>query len=249
MESNFAELDDGKMVDGGRILTGGENEFVWYSARPGVTDATGGFHGNERIDAAEECGVQFTVDGTTLDVSKAVELTACRSLGYEQNSTMHQTGTGALNGQPGYVPVEGLPVECGHFKQTVFGNSGYTTTNRLEWGDNNSLVKNCIYALFCVDNTLSTEARNESGQTAQLVMDGGNKLSSTGNRIVYANPSTGLSIECKGTIALLPAYSLNTYIWDNQNYHKFYSIATLGGFSPAKGDTWVTESSISFKYR
>ena len=248
VDSYFARLEQGQMVDEQRILTNGENEFVWYSAREGVTDATGGYHGNERIDIAPGCGIQFFVDGLPIDHSQAIPLTRCLTFHYEQHATMHQTGVGALNGQPGYQPVPGLPVECKHFKKTTFSNGGYTTVNRLEWGANNARVKNCIYALFCVDNRLTTHAQNESGQSVALVMDGGNKIASTGKHIVYANVETGLKIECRGVKVVLPEHTLNTYIWDNQNYHKFYSIASFGTALPVEGDILETESSISFSY-
>lgn len=248
VDSYFAHLEQGQMVERQRILTAGENEFVWYSAREKVTDATGGYHGNERIDMVPGCGVQFFADGLPIDHSQAITLTPCQSFHYEQHSTMHQTGVGALNGQSGYQPVPGLPVECKHFKLTTFSNGGYTTANRLEWGANNARVKNCIYALFCVDDNLATHAQNESGQSASLNKNGDNKIASPGKCIVYTNNETGLKIECKALNAVIPAHTLNTYIWDNQNYHKFYSIATFGVATPAEEDVWITESSISFSY-
>jgi len=248
MESHFSDFDGKEMHDGERLLVGAENELAWFSARLGVKDATGGFHGNEHIDLEDGCGVKFFADNKEVDFTQNVGLTPCSSLHYIQISTMHQTGTGGLNGKPGYVEVEGNPIECYHEKKTTFGNGGFSVNNKLFWDDNNAQVGKCTYALFCIDNKLTTKATNAKGESAVFCTDNGSKLKSENQKITYLNEETGLKIICDGKIKKCPSHRPRTFIWDNANYHKYYSHAEFDSARPKKGEVWEMESSISFSY-
>lgn len=248
MESHFVDYDGSVMVQAERILVPGENELAWFSARPEVKDATGGFHGNERIDVDESCGVTFFADNQELDLSKEKALTSCTSFYYKQRSSMHQTGTGGLNGKPDYLPVPGSPVECFHEKTTSFGKGGFTSYNKLIWAENKALVKRCVHGLFCIDNLLTTEAENDKGEKTVFNGDNKGKLTSEGSSIVYKNVETGLKISCQANMLKPSHFKIKTYVWDTKNYHKYYSIAEVLNAAPRKGEVWEMESRISFSY-
>lgn len=249
-ESHMCEYVNGKMNELYPILTSGENEFVWYSAREGVEEATGGYHGNERIDVDPNYGnIEFFADGQPLDLSNAISLTAAESFHYVQHSTMHQTGTGGLVGTPGYTLVPGNPLECYHEKKTVFENGGYTTYNKLEWADNNTPVLRSYFGLFCVTTDVSKEGYSEDGTRVIFNDDGGMKLVSNGSRVVLLNNDLNIKVTCDSRLLNPSGYTTTTMVWDRSVYHKYYNRVGGGGtvINTKKGDKWEAEATIRFE--
>ncbi|HLR37884.1 MAG TPA: hypothetical protein VK084_07555 [Chitinophagaceae bacterium] len=243
-------LEEGKMVEKYPILTAGENEFVWYADRDGVVDATGGFHGNERIDIDPNYGsIEFFADNKMLDLSDVIPLTAVDSFHYIQLSTMHQTGTGGLVGSSTYVPVSGNPLECYHEKKTVFDKGGYVTYNKLEWADNNTTVLRCYFGLICVTPEISKEGYSEDGSHVIFNDDGGMELVTEGSKIVMLNKDLNLKVTCDSHLNKPEGYTTTTMIWDRNVYHKYYNRVGGGGVTikTKKGDIWKAVASIHFE--
>lgn len=249
-ESHMYAFKEGEMVELYPILTAGENEFVWYSAREGVEEATGGYHGNERIDVDPDYGsIAFFADDQAIDLSETIPLTAAASFHYLQLSTMHQTGTGGLVGSPGYVPISGNPLECYHEKKTVFEDGGYVTHNKLEWADNNTPVLRSYFGLFCVTPNVSKEGYSEDGSHVIFNDDGGMKLVAEGSKITMLNSDLNLKVTCDSHLVKPEGYTTTTMIWDRNVYHKYYNRVGGGGvtLNTTKGDIWEAVASIHFE--
>lgn len=250
MDSYFAIYKDGKMNKSTQILTPGENEFVWRSSRTGVTEFTGGFHGNERVDILDNCFAKFYADGVELNHSASTGLISCSSFYYHQISTMHQTGTDGLVTSPTYKPVEGLPIECLHEKKTTFGSNGYTTENKVIWQDNDTPVKEMYYGIFCVGKDISKYGYNvgaENPEIIEFITDGQFKLKSDKQRVVMYNEEMGISVICDSEVTNGGPFSLNTSIWDTNAYNKYYSaIRKSSPIQTSKDEVWKTTATISF---
>lgn len=250
-ESYWCKYDGRQMNTKFRVLTGGENEFVWFSERPNVGEATGGFHGNERIDLDTASYIRFVADDKRINLSKNIELTPCSNFHYTQYSTMHQVGTGGLIHQPEYTPVKNHPIECYHLKKTTFTNQGYSTHNKVIWTDNKPLVDRVFYGIFCVDKNVSSKAYNVTPNihtdTITFVDDGEFKMHTINPEIVLFNDKSGVSVRCNSKIIKGEEFNLITTIWDHQIYHKYYSaIDNDKPIFPKKGEVWIMESSIKF---
>lgn len=230
------------------ILTAGENEFVWGSARDDVHEATGGYHGNERIDADPYGKIEFYADDKLVDISKIIPLTSAETFFYIQHSTMHETGTGGPIRSEEYIPVPGNPIECYHEKRTVFNNGGFNTYNKLIWAKNNTPVSTNNFALFCVTPDVSKIGYNESGTKVVFNNDGGMKLESSGSKIIMQNTDINISITCDSKLIKPEGQTTLSRVWDRPIYHKYYHRLGHGGerFYPAEGEEWISEASIHF---
>ncbi|GEM_PF-1500277 len=247
LEGNLVKYNGSAMAPIQQILTTGENEFVWRSARPNVGDFTGGYHGDERIDIDPASKVSFYADGKAITYTTTISLTPCNSFYYHQFSTMHQSGTGAADmSKPGYNAIPGNPIDCYHEKKTTFENNGFTTYNKITWATTVPIDK-CYFGILCVNKEISSEGINENGVQAIFNSDGTNKLTSTKQKIVMKNEALGIAVSCDAKIVSLPfTPTLTTFIWDNQNYHKYYS--TIKATSANPDDVWETVASIAFSY-
>lgn len=252
MDSYFSIYENGRMTQSTRILTNGENEFVWLANRPDVVEFTGGFHGNERIDTHKDSYARFFADDKEIDISKPYDLIPASSFYYHQQSLMYETGTGGTISSPNYVPVENTPVECVHEKKTEFVNNGYQTYNKLTWRDNLTSVKRAYYGIFCVTGDISRHGYNDTGapnpEIIPLNDDGTMKLRSDKQRVVMFNDDIGISVVCDGEILQGGPFPLKTYVWDHQFYHKYYTaIEGSGPIQTTTGEIWETTASIKFK--
>lgn len=247
-DSYICSFTDNQMEVLYPILTAGENEFVWYSAREDVQEATGGYHGNERIDIDPYGGIQFFADDLPIDLSSYIPLTPASTFYYIQHSTMHETGTGALITSPGYIEVPGNPIECYHEKRTVFNNGGYDTYNKLTWAKNNTPVLHSYFGLFCVTPDVSKIGYNESGAQVEFNDDGGMKLTSNGTKITMYNPDLKISVTCDSKVIKPTGYATTTMIWDRNVYHKYYNRIGGGGviLQTTEGEEWEFEASLHF---
>lgn len=251
MDSNFTIYKDLKMNLSTQILTAGENEFVWLSGRTGVTEFTGGFHGNERIDSLGNCFAKFYADGVEVNHTVSTGLISCNSFNYHQLSTMHQTGAGGGITSAGYVPVPNFPIECLHEKKTVFESKGYTTQNKVTWANNNASVKRMYYGIFCVTNDMSKFGYNDLGNDSpvlvKFVSDNQYKLKSEVQRIVMYNDVTRKSVVCDAKIVSGGSFRLTTSVWDTSIYHKYYTaIENTSPIQTSNNEVWETTASIKF---
>lgn len=251
MDSFFAIYQNSKMTTSTEILTPGENEFVWLSGRTGVTEFTGGFHGNERIDSLENTFAKFYADGIEIAHSNTTNLIPCSSFNYHQLSTMHQTGAGGTITSAGYVPVPNFPIECLHEKKTIFEAKGYTTQNKVTWTNNNASVKRMYYGIFCVTNDMSKFGYNDLGNDNPVIVsfnsDGQYKLKSDIQRIVMYNDVTKKSVVCDAQIISGGPFQLNTSVWDTSIYHKYYTaIQNSSPIQTSNNEVWETIASIKY---
>lgn len=230
------------------ILTSGENEFVWYSARENVVEATGGYHGNERIDVDPNGGIKFFADDQLVDLSNKIPLTPASAFHYVQHSTMHETGPGGLITSPGYIEVPGNPLECYHEKKTVFSNGGYDTYNKLIWAKNETPVFRSYFGLFCVTTDVSKTGYDESGAQVEFNDDGGMKLTSNGSMIIMSNADLKIRVTCNSKVIKPTGYATTSMVWDRNVYHKYYNRLGGGGVTlrPVEGEEWEFEASIHF---
>ncbi len=251
MDSYLAVYEDGKMTRSFQILTPGENEFVWLSNRPEVVEFTGGFHGNERIDR-ENCFAHFYLDSTEIDLTLSLNMERGTSFFYHQVSLMYETGTGGTITSPNYIPVENAPVECTHEKITTFEDGGFTTKNKVVWTENAPPIKRMYYGIFCVTGDISSHGYNDTGSTDPVIIpfvnDGAMKLRSPSQRVVMYNSENNISVECDGQLLQGGPFTLNTYVWDHQFYHKYYTSINNGApIQTTKDEVWETESSIKLR--
>lgn len=251
MDSYFVVYQDNKMTNSTQLLTPGENEFVWLSGRTGVTEFTGGFHGNERIDSLASCFVKFYADDVELNHTITTGLIPCSTFYYHQVSTMHQTGTGGTITSTSYVPVPGFPIECLHEKKTTFSSKGYTTYNKVTWADNRAAMKRMYYGIFCVGNDISKYGYNDLGAQnptiVQFVSDNQFKLKSDKQRIVMYNDQTNKSVICDAEVLSGGLFQLNTSVWDTGVYHKYYTaIQNNSPIQTSNNEVWETTASIKF---
>lgn len=246
-EGNIVKFDGQKMHPVQQLLNGGENEFVWRSSRPGVGDFTGGYHGDERIDVDQKSKVTFYANNVAINMGTNIKLTPCNSFYYHQFSTMHQTGTGAADSsKPGFTAIPGNPVDSFHEKKTSFEKNGFVTYNKITWVAATPINK-CFFGIFSINKDITAEGKNENDQKVIFNENGGNKLTTNKQKIWMKNEVKGISVACDAKIIKLPFTPiLNTFIWDNQNYHKYYSEIKATTTNP--GDVWETEASISFSY-
>jgi len=247
LEGNLVRYDGSNMAVIQQILTKGENEFVWRSARPNVGDFTGGYHGDERIDVDPSSKVTFYADGKILTPDSDIPLTACKSFYYHQFSTMHQSGTGGSDATAkSYSAIPGNPIDCYHEKRTVFENNGFTTYNKLTWVASTPIDK-CYFGIFCVNKAISSDGINEDNKHVIFNEDGGKKLASGKQKIVMRGELLGSEIVCDARVISTPfTPALTTFIWDNNNYHKYYSEIKATHAYP--GDIWETSASIKFTF-
>jgi len=249
-DSYLCEFDNNEMKKKLTVLTAGENEFVWFSDRPEVAEATGGFHGNERIDISSNSFIKFCADNKELELNKDIPLTAASSFFYIQNSTMHQTGPGGLIYSSNYKPVEGYPIECYHEKKTIFKNKGFVTKNKLVWAEEVP-VDRVYYGIFCVTKDISKYGYNDDKRKKPNIIefneDGHFKLKSENPRVIMFNKEKNIKVICDSKIIKGGPFELNTTIRDHDFYHKYYSaIDNRKPIITSKGEVWETEAQISF---
>ncbi|MCM1503005.1 MAG: hypothetical protein NC115_10120 [Bacteroidales bacterium] len=224
-----------KMVD--NLLTNGENESVFrdYSDESTMADFTGGFHGDERIDLEEGCGVKFYIDDVELDASlmeKSFDWIGCDKFHYVQNSTMHKTGS-KVDGK--FIASDHRAV-AGHVKTTVFDAAGYNTVNRLEFRESLPVYWYC--GICCVGHSLAEKGYNEDFLVETFDSSGGNRLDGVGKNELHAWHD-GNGVEVNISCSMLQGGTdgqCRMFVWDTGNYAKYYRrIPANGSMDTAPG--------------
>ncbi len=250
---------DGKMtVDLDKILTSGESESVFKDYGSGLNtgshidtyDFTGGFHGDERIDLQEDCGITFYIDDKALAKTEYVEnldWQECDKFHYVQKSTMHKTAS----------KVDGKAVESDHHvvaehtKTTTFDNCGYRTENTL-------IMKDAIdfywyHGICCIGTCVAAKGCNED-MTPVVTFDqsGPNRLDVTGKCEYRAwNDANAIEVHVKANLTEGGDDSKSRmFIWDTTNYAKFYRRNPANGAYRTKdGECFSSFMDVRFSSR
>ena len=243
-----------------RILTEGESECVIkdYGQKRSdgagyidTDDFTGGFHGDERIDLQDGCGVTFYIDDQPLtaeELSGSFGWRPCGKFHYVQNSTMHKTAL--KSGEDGAAEESDHHVVAEHRKTTMFGNSGYVTENTL-------VMKDAIdfywhNGICCVGTSVAELGYNEDMEIVEFDRKGGNKLSGKGHS-EYTAWSNDHAIEAHvKTVVTEGADDSESYmyIWDTTYYAKYYRRWPANGAHTASdGERFSSRMTVTFATR
>ncbi len=250
---------DGVMTnDLDKLLTSGESESVFKDYGDGLNtpshvdtyDFTGGFHGDERIDLNEGCGISFFIDGKALEeaeYSESFGWKECDRFHYVQKSTMHKTA----------AKVDGKAVESDHHiiaehtKTTTFDNGGYRTENTLimrdaidfYWYQGICCVGTCVAHKGCNEDMTPVETFDQSGP---------NRLDAAG-KCEYRAWSDENAIEVHVKSNMTEGWDdskARMFIWDTQNYAKYYRrIPANGAYRTSEGEKFSSVMEVRFSCR
>lgn len=244
--------DDGnfvKLVD--NLLTSGENESVFRdcSDESSMADFTGGFHGDERIDLEDGCGVRFFIDDTEIDAARMARSfgwVECSSFRYEQISSMHKTGSLA----DGKFTASDHRAVAEHIKNTVFDNAGYHTVNRLTFRESLPIYWYC--GICCVGHNLAAKGCNEDFVVETFDSSGANRLEGTGKNEFHAWHDVN-GVEVNITDSMLGGGTdgqCRMFIWDTKAYAKYYRrIPANGSMQVDSGTVLEAEMDVRMNVR
>lgn len=213
-----------------RALTDGENEFVYRKAN--TLDFTGGYHGDEQM-----LNINFYINNDSLlTLKKSFKLLPCKNFKYVQKSTLHATAS------PDSIIDKNHAVEAIHYKTTIFNNSGYTTTNKIEWLQN--LEINTIYgSLSCISRDFGGYGVSKSIDTVTFNTDGLYKLHSKDDCILLWNAANSNYAVIESDFSNFND-AATQYIWDHQAYNKYYR--DTGNMRVKKGDIFTFKTKVLF---
>ncbi len=250
---------DGTMtVDLDKILTSGESESVFKDYGEGLNtashtdtyDFTGGYHGDERIDLSEGCGITFYIDDKALpesDYAESFGWIECEKFHYVQNSTMHKTA----------LKIDGKAVESDHHiiaehtKTTIFDNSGYRTENTLVMKD--ELDFYWYHGICCIGTCVAHKGCNEDMvPVVTFDQSGPNRLDEAGKCEYRAwNDNNGIEVHVKANLTEGQDDSkCRLFIWDNVNYAKYYRRnPSNGAYRTHDGERFSSVMEVRFSSR
>ncbi len=226
---SFADGVMTKTLD--QILTSGESESVFKDYGTGLGsgnhvdtyDFTGGYHGDERIDLASDCGITFYIDDKALaaeDYAASFDWVECNKFHYIQKSDMHKTAL-KVNGAPQIFSDH--PIVAKHTKKTTFTVGGYKTENELTMQA--ALDFYWYHGICCIGTGVAEKGHNED-MTPVVTFDrsGPNRLDEEGKRQYTAwNSANGIEVTVTSTLTAGGDDSLcRMFIWDTANYAKYY---------------------------
>lgn len=240
-----------------KILTDGESESVIkdYGENYGTPEAvdtydfTGGFHGDERIDLEDGCGVTFYMDGKALDDAGLAGLsgwTGCGTFSYVQKSTLHKTSLkvgGEEQESDHHVIAE-------HLKSTVFENSGYRTENSLKMRDEIDFY--WYSGICCVGTSVARMGCNEDMIPVIFDRKGGTRLEEYGKcEYIAWNDENAIEVHVKaGMLGGIDENLCKMHVWDTGNYAKFYRrYPGRGPYRTRVGDEFSSVMTVSFMTR
>lgn len=240
-----------------KIMTDGESESVLkdYGENYGTSghvdtdDFTGGFHGDERIDLEEGCGVVFYIDGEALtdaDLSESFGWRGCDVFSYVQKSTLHKT---ALN-VGGQAVESDHHVVADHLKTTTFGDSGYVTENTIVMRDEIDFY--WYFGICCVGTAVAEMGYNEDMEVVTFDRSGGNRLSGVGKCEYTAwSGDNAIEVHVKANIVSgADDSSGRMFIWDTQNYAKYYRRwPGTGAHTASVGESFSSKMTVTFATR
>lgn len=242
-----------------KIITDGESESVLKDYGQGLNtsghidtdDFTGGFHGDERIDIEDGCGVTFYIDGEALaekDIEESFEWRKCDIFKYEQKSTMHKTAL--KSGENGAAEESDHHIIADHHKTTTFGNSGYITENTLTMRDEIDFY--WYSGICCVGTNVAVMGCNEDMAAVTFDRSGANRLDGTGKcRYMAWNTDKGIEVNVVANMTAGADDSLcRMFVWDTGNYAKFYRrYPANGAYRTRVGETFSAIQTVTFMTR
>lgn len=238
-----------------KILTDGESESVLkdYGQKQengsymDTYDFTGGFHGDERIDAEPGCGVTFYIDGEALTAERmetSFDWRECDAFHYVQTSTMHKTAL-KVDGQE---QESDHHVIAGHGKTTVFGDGGYRTYNTITMMDEIDFY--WYFGICCIGTSVAYYGANADGQELKFNRSGETVLTNTVSGDYRAwSYYNGIEVCVSSKITdEEQERQSRMHIWDTVNYAKYYRrYPGSGPHRTSVGEEFSSEMSVSFK--
>ncbi|MGN0189912.1 MAG: hypothetical protein ACI395_10390 [Candidatus Cryptobacteroides sp.] len=231
-----------------KLLTDGENESVLRDCTDDsvMADFTGGFHGDERIDIGEGCGVRFLLDGEPVPTTSSFDWRGGTEFVYEQESTLHKTGS-KIDGT--FYPSD-HHIIASHTKHTVFGSSFYSTENTLVFAQEFPMYWYC--GICCVGHNLADRGCNEDMKMVTFDSSGDNKLDALGKNQFYAWHDVN-GVEVLVVDNLLEGGTdaqCRSFIWDTKNYAKYYKrFPSNGSYTVSPSETFRSVMTVSFSTR
>ncbi|WP_077920432.1 hypothetical protein [Spirosoma sp. 209] len=243
-QADLYKYVSGAMIAQGRALqTQGESEFVYQV--DGKTDATSGFHGDEKLTSAF-----FYIDGQRLtsgQLASAFTLTPASVFHYEQTANIYQTDN-----------VTDV-IQATHRKITTFNNAGYTTDNTCLFSASPGLIDVWYSGISCI--TLDQSGVFYTENLNYTVADGvsGPKINEVGPRDVrFFNAATGLSARVSSTITRAVVGGVDrTAEFDAAGFIEIYESAGLRtkyyrkarNFTPVAGDRLQSITTVTHYIR
>lgn len=223
-------------------LNGGESEFVYRT--PNKNDFTGGFHGDQIVEA-----VNFFIDGSRVtDLSNAFDLIPCSTFSYDIRSTLHETADENDNVNPSH------PVEARHWKKTIVEKEGFESFSRVQWLAN--IPVEIVYgSIVSIGLDFGGHGQTDNFEIVQFVQDGGRRLQEINDNVHVWNEQNNTSssvesefkvIESAGNNSNLDiATNSNQFIWDTTVYNKYYREVT--NTNVVNGEIWEMNTKTKFK--
>lgn len=229
----------GMIAQGKALQTLGESESVYQIS--GASDATGGFHGDEKYTS-----IRLYVDGVPLSTTQlagSFSLLPCSQFHYEQVANVYQTDNATD------------VVQCIHRKLTTFKDAGYTTTNNLTFTSTPPSTISIWYSgISCITLEQSGTFYSENLNYVSTDNQSTPKLNETGARSVRFYNATGkLSAHVTSTITKAKAGSTdNTSAYDNATLMVIYEqtgvrtkyYRELLNKSPISGEIWESTTTV-----
>ncbi len=241
-----------------KILTNGESESVFKDYGEGLNtqshvdtyDFTGGFHGDERIDLAEGCGIRFYIDDQEMaqeDYAESFGWKECGKFHYVQRSTMHKTAL-KVGGQ---AQESDHHIVAEHTKTTNFSNCGYKTENTLVMRD--ELDFYWYHGICCIGTCVAQKGCNEDMvPVVTFDQSGPNRLDNTGKCEYRAwNDTNAIEVHVKANLTEGQDDSkCRMFIWDNGNYAKYYRRnPSSGAYRTKDGERFSSVMEVRFSSR
>ncbi len=241
------------------LLTTGESESVFKDYGTSISDKTsgydtydftGGFHGDERIDLASDCGITFYMDDKAVTGSKlgsSFGWTDCSKFHYVQKSNIHKT---ALKVNGAAQINSSHPVIAKHTKTTTFTAGGYCTEN--DFTMQAALDMYWYHGICCIGTCVAVEGTNED-YTPVVTFDqsGPNRLENKGKREYNAwNTTNKIDVRVTSTLTAGGDDSdCRMFVWDTKNYAKYYRRFPTGVHKSVKGEVLSSVMDVRFSAR
>jgi hypothetical protein len=222
------------------ILTSGENEQA--VGQTGKSDATGGYHGDEKIDSLSAVKNTFYANGVALtatDLAADFTLKSADEFSYKEVSSLFDKDNAAHS------------VIATHYKETDFKDAGYTTKNTIIFNGAYP-ISNYYSGIVALDFVQSDFAINDDLQQRTLNHSSGNGstryLSLTGGHgFTFTSPTNkmGAFITSQFLYDSVTDALAVSWIKDNEAYSKYYR--TLDNYTTIAGKKYITLTSVTFK--
>lgn len=212
----------------------GESELALQEA--GKSDATGGYHGNERIDIQAGDGALFYLDNALTDITafSTSVYSAATAFKYEVKSSIHRREDASHT------------LLANHTKTTTISGKGFITDNVVTLDYSESLW---VYTgIACIGKDTAKYVANENLVYIEMLADSGEKLITTNpplRELHGYNATTKLQSFVTSKLFDTGDDVLGThYISDRINDSKYYRRTPLAVYNVGK--VWHSEMKVEF---